>query len=286
MKGIELQYLTGIKQADNILEGLVEMTEILIPSTIGSIYLTGSYAFDAAVSTSDIDLFFVGRPNQLDDEMKDKIFLLSQLSPLICSLRLDVKAYQHAELVELDSAVDGSFTPVKAQLHFNAVTVKIASRLIYGTDIRHQICLPPMARYIDNIVGYTMWVIDALRGEGDDLRLPLEYPNPEAQFYGYVIDEKLEQLVYIVGLIASTRIAQAANENVTHKQECPHLYRQYVGDGFSDFVDEVFHWCRDQWEYRIPDNPTDRIRLIEICKHTLDFENLLLASSKGHQFQS
>ena len=192
MKNVEIQYRTGIKQVDNILEGLVQMTEILIPSTIGSIYLTGSYAFGTAVHTSDVDLIFVGRRNQLNDEMKAKIFSLSQLSPLICPLRLDIKAYRQVELIELNSVVDQGFSPMKALLHLNTVTVKIASRLIYGEDIRHQICLPSMPQFINNIADFTTWLIGMLRGENNHLRFPLQYPNPEVPFYGYVIDEKLE----------------------------------------------------------------------------------------------
>lgn len=281
MKNIELRYHTGIKQVDGILQGVVQMTETLIPSTISSIYLTGSHAFGTAVRTSDVDLIFVGKPNQLNDKMKAKIFSLSQLSPLICPLRLDIKGYQQTELVELNSVIGQDFSPMKALLHLNAVTVKIASRLIYGEDIRPQICLPSMTQFINNISDFTTWLIGTLRGKNTPLRFPLEYPNPEASFYGYIIDEKLEQLVYIVGLIASTRIAQSAGKYVTHKHDCPRLYRQYVADEFSDFVTKVFHWCRDQWEYHIPDNPTDRTRLNEICQHTLNFENQFLINTQS-----
>ena len=109
-------------------EGLVRLSESLAPSTIGSIYLTGSYAFDAALSTSDIDRFFVGRPGQVDDALKAKVFSINQTSSLICPLRLDVKIYGHEELEDLDAALAGPSEPWKKLLHFNAVTIKTASR--------------------------------------------------------------------------------------------------------------------------------------------------------------
>ncbi|MBK34293.1 MAG: hypothetical protein CME26_02035 [Gemmatimonadetes bacterium] len=271
-----------MEPVDDVLKGLVEMTRTLASDSVGSIYLTGSRAFGSAVSSSDIDLFFVGQSGRLDDTLKDAVFSLSRLSPLICPYRLDVKAYRLEKLMELETAVDGPFSPPKAMLHFNAVTIKNFSRILSGTDIRDKVELPPVESYVGHLRDFTVWIISDLKG-GRSVRpeTTLGFPDENSSFYGYVVEGKLEHLVYVVGLIASTRIAQAAGEYVSHKGMVPELYRKYVGDRFSDFVNQIFLWCRSRWENRIPDVPSDRARLDELCEETLRFENQLLATGFG-----
>ena len=196
--------MTGNQQIDNILRGIVRILEILVPHQSRGVYLVGSYANGTALPTSDLDLIIVFKTGWLTSELKAKIFQISQQSALICPIRLDLKAYDEAQLFDIHAIPHEKSAMMRAFLHVNAVIVKTASLLIYGQDIRDRIRLPPMEAFIRDITYFTCCLIAGIRGEPQFLICPLNYPDPKDEFYGYIINDKVD--VYTLGLIATSLI--------------------------------------------------------------------------------
>ena len=59
MDTISLFNSTGNQQVDDILRGVIGISEIVFPNRIRGYYLTGSYANSYALPTSDIDMTIV-----------------------------------------------------------------------------------------------------------------------------------------------------------------------------------------------------------------------------------
>lgn len=276
MDSISLENGTGNQLIDNILRGIVGIFEVLFPAQVRGFYLIGSYANRSALPTSDLDLIIVFKTGYMDKGLKTTLWRVCQQSTLICPIRLDLKAYDEAELFHLDAA-PGDDLFMTALMHSSAVITKIASLLIYGEDIRDKISLPSIEQFTLDLMYFTSRLFFSIRGEPDFLTFPLDYPDPEDEFYGYTFNDRTEELVYRVGLAATSIIALKARKFVGHKIDCPKVYKACINDEWTSFLEKVIDWCRGKWEYSIPENPQERKQLKEICKQALAFENHFLA---------
>lgn len=80
-----------------------------------------------------------------------------------------------------------------------------------------------------------------------------------------------------VGWTATALIALATGRYVRDKSACVDLYREHVGDQWTELVVGVHELCRNQWHYRIPAAEEDRHRLRELCEQALAFQNHFLS---------
>jgi predicted nucleotidyltransferase len=275
MPPIDLLHTTGDGQVDDILRGLVGLFETVFPARIRGHYLLGSFADGTAQPGSDIDLCVLFRDGFQDaaEEARaaDLVDHCARISP-----------------VELD--VDPIDEPIPYRLR--AVNVKLASRLIYGEDIRGAIPLPPIDAYARDALDLAVRLLARVRQNPPVLTFPLDYPDPAGEFYGYdrrpmrdTVGSTLsstKDLVVTIGLIATAIIALQAGRYVGNKRDGLRLYQTEIGDAWTALVTAISARCRDRWSYRVPERAEDRRRLRALCQEALAFENHFLALYRDH----
>ena len=139
---IMLQYSTENQQIDRILKGITDVFETVFPDRVQACYLRGSYAHGTAVSTSDVDVVFIFKEDFISCEEEERARRLCRQLSLIGSARLDAIARSEAQLLsDSDTGIPKSQVAIQ-------VSIKIASKLLLGKDIREKIPLPSMGAYI------------------------------------------------------------------------------------------------------------------------------------------
>lgn len=263
--GVRLLCSTGDQKVDEILRGTIGLFEAAVPGGVAGYYLAGSYANGTAVSTSDIDFFY------------DLRVPAAELTPEEAHRCLAV-----ASLVDLISPIE--IHPGLVHAPVDWVVMRQGTHL-YGDDRRSQMPSPT----VDELL---RWVLRrhprlGLRGSGvgreRSARYPLEYPDPADEFFGYTgatvrtrdgrVHAGTHGLVNLITGAATMRVAMEKGVVVPSKGVCAALYREHVGDVWSELVEEAYEWCRNRWEYLIPASDAARHRLRTLCRRTLELEN-------------
>ena len=167
MGHVALCATTGDRRADTLLQGTIGIFETCFPGRVRGYYLVGSYANGSAVATSDLDLVVVFKDDFESDEparCRDLAHNCSLISPV----RIDVAPRCETELVRTGS-----------------VSLKLASRLLYGEDIGALVPLEPLEDYLPKALSGFFFYTAMLRGEPAHLTYPVDYPDANAAFYGY-----------------------------------------------------------------------------------------------------
>ncbi|KPJ65976.1 MAG: hypothetical protein AMJ43_09510 [Coxiella sp. DG_40] len=222
---------------------------------------------------SDIDLFIIFRDSFLpDEEMQARQFF--QYCKLISPLDLELPISDEKSLFTV-----------------NSVALKMNSLLIYGEDMREKIVLPFIDEYIRQVIFFPKRYFGSVLRNMETLVYPLNYPNPDGEFYGY--DKKIDSrdefdirstkwLVVNVCWIATAIIAMKARRYVAAKSHCIRLYRESINDEWTNYLDFIYLKCKILWGYQIPKKKNDRRLLRDICKRTLAFENHFLNIYKDY----
>src|SRR5438128_8672389 len=103
---------------DRILQGVIALLELTLPSHVRSYYLEGSYAEGTATAASDIDLYVILK-EPLSAEETRVFWAVARSCHLLSSIPLDV-----FPLVEQEVLQTGS------------LGLKYASQVLFGEDIR------------------------------------------------------------------------------------------------------------------------------------------------------
>lgn len=274
---------SGNGQVDDIVRGLVGLYEVVFPGRIRGYYLTGSYAEGGVTALSDLDLFVVFKGDFIDAEeglrgrRLNQVFYTARLTPI----RLDIPARSERHLSPLDR-----------------VLLKLASRPVYGEDIRDTIALPDLPAYrrgVTHIAVHNARIVlrgDNLRGP-ETLTFPLDYPEPHAEFYGYArtrvpfwyppaVEHGLKELVTTVGRMATALIALRAGRYVPQRRDSVRLYRECIGDGWTEYVAAIVEGGKERWGYLVPEGAADRRLLHDLCRQTLAFENHFLGTYRAY----
>ena len=168
-----------------------------------------------------------------------------------------------------------------------ALNLKLATRLLYGEDIRPE--LPPFDAdtYVRSAVQtpYLSYAYPAERRDGP-LIYPLRHIDPDGPFFGYDQwtmpgpdgDEtpSTKLLVGSVGWTATAIVAMRSGQYVRDKAACVELYQRYVADEWTSLVADVHRLCRNAWQYRVPSEAADRATLRGLCDRALAFQNHFL----------
>lgn len=169
-----------------------------------------------------------------------------------------------------------------------ALQLKLASRPVYGQDIRPRLPDLQVDAYVRAVVHapYFSYTHPALQRGSPHLSYPLGHIDPEGAFYGFdqwlvpgpdgVDTPSTKLLVATVGWTATALIALQAGRYVRDKSACVDLYHEHVGDQWTELVTNVHELCRNRWHYRIPAADGDRRRLRELCEQALAFQNHFL----------
>lgn len=268
---------TGNGQIDDIIQGLIAVYEAVFPRRIRGYYLTGSYVAGGLTPLSDLDLLILFKGAFADDEERDRARRLNGAfyHARLTAIRLDLPARSEQNLAPLDR-----------------ILIKLASRPIYGEDVRDEIAPPSLPDYTratmesayDNLARI-------LRGPdwrtAAALTFPLIYPDPADEFFGYVhkrfpmwyppeVTQGLKELVTTVGRLATAIIALRAGRYVPQRADSVTLYREAIGDEWGDYLAEIYEAGKGRWGYLVPTDPAERARLRDLCRRTLAFENHFL----------
>jgi hypothetical protein len=220
----------------------------------------GSFSAGKSVARSDIDFELLFKDSLSSDEHQRITALKSGLRQL-APLPIDLGVKDEESLPQSDT-----------------VGLKLASRFLYGTDTRDTLPLPPMSVYLHNISGPTHRGLTH-RFRVPPVTIPLDFPHPDEEFYGYVperwkgIHGDIKMWVLHVGWLATFLIAYRAGVYVASKQHMLSLYRQHIDDAWFPFIEVVSQNGRERWGYDLPINPEDRALLRTLCQQTLAFEN-------------
>jgi len=274
---IVLQNSTGNQQVDSILRGLISLYEMMFPERIRGYYLMGSYMDASAGAISDIDLYILFKQCFLNETEEKKAHDLRDASALLSPMRLDILLLSEEQLKPED------------------VRLKVASRLVYGEDIRDKLPLPTKEAYNRSI---TQWPLHFYRRihQREVLHFPLHSPQPDAPFYGYTtitiaqwypsaIQQGTKEFVAATCWTATALVALQAGQYVGKKADAIKAYGEVIADEWTIFLQEVYTKCCQVWEYRVPDDTSDRVTLESLCRRMIIFENHYLSVYKAYLLQ-
>lgn len=276
----ELVDSTGDLSCDRIVQGVVGFYELAFPGRVRGYYLRGSRASGTSVAGSDLDLFVLFKNHFADGEEWERARELSGHCARIAPVLLEI-------LLAGERAV---FSPAGFSA---ALDLKFGTRLLYGEDIRPQLPEFDADAYTRSVVHtpYGSYCFPEQRDE--QVVYPLRHLDPDGPFFGFdqwlipgpdgadVPSTKL--LVATVGWSATALIALRAGVYVRDKAACVELYREHVGDEWTDLVTQVYDLCRNAWRYFVPTGADDRRRLRALCDRALAFQNHYLELYREYQ---
>ena len=246
-----------------------QIAEILSGSLVG-IFLEGSFAWGNPVETSDLDLRIVV------DAVPDE------------ATRAELEAARDETQTTLGLEVGLNIEILSDLMRIGALRFQ-RTRWLAGEDIRGNVRLKPIDDFVrDSMIAAHDQIVDLRKHHATPLGLPLTAPLPGAEFRGYDIREILDhghwarsskRLVSNVTSIATALIARKAKVYVFTKGEAPGLYATHVGDEWAAFVATVYDDCRVRANYRLPEEPADRVALTVLCDRTVAFENRFMEES-------
>ena len=264
---------TGKTNVDRVLRGLVGSFEIAFPGRVRAYYVEGSQADQTGLTTSDIDINIVFKETFADDE-RQKALELAEYCDSLSMMEFDI------DIVDEQQAAKGV-----------GPALKLASTFIYGEDTRDQFPLIPIELWARERMHIAYWLMINVFGRPPLVLLPLNYPDAEAEFYGYtrrkvrLLDgsevDSTRDLIRVVGWIGTAIVALTSGHYVARKRDCHRLYREYVGDEWTALLEDIYGKCRGDWHYVIPQKAAERTELQTICRRTLEFENHFLSIYKS-----
>jgi hypothetical protein len=272
---ISLLRSTGSSRIDEIVCSFIAALEAALPGRVRGISLSGSVANGTSVSGSDVDGLLVFKGALADEEAER----FSQVA----------RDCSRAAGVLLDFLPRGE----DALIAQGELPAKRASRtLIYGEEPVNPI--PPMSveTYTHLMMRGSFLCLQHVHGSTQTLRYPLDYPDPEGEFFGYErrgfrdLDgwrlPGTKALVNGLTLAASTIVGIRTGHGVVSRRESVTAYRERIGDQWTGLLEEIYDQCRTRWGYLVPEDAADRARLRRLCEQVLPFENHYLQVCREH----
>ena len=274
MQEIFLLVSLGHPSADEAVREAIYVYEKTFPGQIVSYYIEGSYVDQSYLTTSDIDLVIVFYRHIPDKTRREAEQLWSSRSH-ISTTELDISILD-------EESLRGGVKP----------TLKLGSQLIYGTDIRSKYPIVPVAEWARERMHAAYWLLVIVYQRPLPVSRPLHFPNVQDEFYGYAnrsiqLPDGREvpgtrNLIRTIGWAATALLALQAGQYATRKRTCVQLYRQYINDEWSSFLEELTTFCQGQCQYLLPETELDRQHLRALCERALAFEEHFLACYKPY----
>lgn len=261
---------TGNAAVDRVIRGLVGIFETLFPQRIRGVYLFGSHSAGSAQGASDVDIGIIFKDTYATSGEPATALRLCNDCKSLSLLPLDMWVQSEAQLADMRSIG-------------HMLQLRNASTIVYGDDIRQQIPEPPHALQRAWTVHAPAYGVARLRPGRPYLQFPLDFPDPDGDFYGYdqlVVPvagrgeaHSSKLLVATVLRIASAIIALRTGKVVVNKADAVRVYRAEVQDIWAELIERVHLHCRNQWGYLLPENTDDLLLLRSLCEQALQFEN-------------
>ncbi len=268
MKDILLQRTLGHSQIDSVVQEVIQVYEDSFPGQITAYYVEGSYADQTSLSTSDIDLVIVFRNRFANAEARSAVERI-WTSKHVGTQEVDIAVVD-------EESLRGGVRP----------NLKLGSQLIYGQDVCSRYPLLPIEAWARERMHAAYWLLVKVYHRRTPVHLPLTFPSPSEEFYGYTnrtirLPDGREvpctrNLVRTTGWAATALLALQAGQYAGKKRDGVRLYRDHIGDEWSSLLEEIALSCRDEWQYLIPSASHARKHLREICEHVLRFEQHFL----------
>lgn len=275
-------YRTSSTEVNLIIDGIVDLIVKFFGLDIISIYLLGSYTDDSAIDSSDIDMAIIYNGNDEKQISKIKDYL-SIYSRGVFQKEIDLYLVSYDQLKHLDQ---------KALLTREGIlNVKIASKLIFGKDIRDEIVIPSVESYIEMTYETPFHFMKKVRGFSDEEELSeLKYPDSDDIYYGYLsfvsdTHKTLESkpLLSLIGWICTSLIAIKSGVLVGKKSDVAKLYKKYADDTWRNYVFDAYRLIRGSLNYGIPNSEYDMEELRNLCEQTLNFEKYYIDELKKYK---
>jgi CYTH domain-containing protein len=279
---IELTASTGDPAADRIVRGVVGVFGAAFPHRVGGCYLRGSYATGTRTTGSDLDLFVVFRGGFRDRAEARRAHRVSGSCARLSPLPLEIIVASEQQLERADNRAI-------------ALNLKLDTRLVHGRDIRPGIPEFDADSYLRAVVQVPIhnYRFPVQRRADPALTWPLRHLDPEGPFYGYdqwllpgpdgTDQPSTKLLVGSVGWTATALVALGTGRYVPDKRASAELYREHIGDLWTNLVVGVHERCRGEWHYRIPSADEDRRVLRTWCDRALRFQNHYLDQYRRFQ---
>ena len=168
MTEILLTESTGNATVDQVLRDTVDVFEAAFPGRVRGYYVEGSYAGATGVATSEVDLSIVFVDAFQDGEAA-RAWQLAEACRLLSAVELDIG-------MDDEAAWRAGLPPA----------LKLAARLVYGTETRDRFPLVPLAAWTRDRMHTSYWRMVHLFGRPAMIAPPLGYPDPDDEFYGYL----------------------------------------------------------------------------------------------------
>lgn len=275
MEEISLQHSLGDAQIDAVVGEVIRVYEGAFPGQIAGYYVEGSYADRTQLATSDIDLVLVFRqPFAHEEERK--------------AAEQAWDRHNQGSTLEVDLVLTNE-QKLRDGVNPN---VKMGSLFVYGEDVCHRYPIVPIESWTSERMHASYWLLVNVYQRPKPVQLMLDFPDPVDEFYGYTnrtihLPDGREvpctrNLVRTTGWAATALLALQARQYAAKKRACVQLYREHIGDEWTSLLEEIETFCRDTWQYLIPDEPAAREHLRAICAHTLLFERHFLVLYKDY----
>jgi hypothetical protein len=241
-------------------QGVVDSYGRAFPGGAASWYLTGSHADGSAIDLSDVDLLCIADPLHTD------LYNWARTAQAPYSSKVDILMLHPSSL--------------NTVLNANAIPMLQSARLIAGRDVRDQ--LPPLdLRAYQETVGYKFGRDVAHFHPTGAVDGP---PSPHQEFLGFVgpakawtgMDNWTHDVVVLVGKAATAIGATRGLVAGTRREALLQMSQIREFGEWSLFCTDTVVRLRDEWHYRVPPNPGDRLFLRSICERLCDLENVTL----------
>lgn len=259
---------TGNARMDAIVKGTLSRVHESLPGRLIAVYVLGSYADASAVVTSDLDLVLI-----IADRFR--VGEHARIQAIVAECAAQEEGELDIAVVDEDSLRAGV-----------SPTLKLGSRLLWGADLCEHLPLMPLDAWTRDRMHSSCWRLAGLFSRPLPLTMPLGYPDPDDEFYGYTrrlthlpggeLTPGTRDLMRAGGWMATALVAYQAGQYVPTKRACATMYRDYIGDEWAGLLDDLSEWVRSAWQYRIPAHEEDRAMLRAICTRALGFENHFL----------
>jgi predicted nucleotidyltransferase len=260
-----MQSLTNNHSIDLIIKEVMGEWEREFPNRIISWYLMGSYAYGGATPGSDVDLVFVMSDEEetvADQERAEKLFRAQQSR---YPIKLELWGVPQSDLRNL-----GRHPKVPISL-VHAVSLKNASRLISGVDLRDEITQPSSAEYQQKLMEIAFKWIDKFSQK------PTSPP-----YYGYVEGNRTDAIVYVVLSIAAALSVKKSGTLLFRKNDFYPHYHDVIGDDWTQLVADVHNLVWQKWGYSVPVDASDTMSLSKMCQRAKAFEEHFLKIYGSH----
>ncbi|MCB0095250.1 MAG: hypothetical protein KDE46_05980 [Caldilineaceae bacterium] len=150
-------------------------------------------------------------------------------------------------------------------------SLKPGGTLLFGEPVPDELPLITAAEWGRERMHAAYWLMTKVFGRPDAVTLPRDYPQLQAEFYGYTErtiwlpdgrqEPSTRDLVRVMGWAGTALVAQLGQQILVRKKECHVYYRKYVDDGWATLFEQLYEKCRMAWHYRIPAAPGERDEL-------------------------